>query len=148
MDWPRRLFFYGTLMHEHDNGLTRTVLPQLGGVARRGWVRGTLRLIADPEGIYPVLVPGRERVWGWVYGGCRPVAREVLVALDAWEGFDPQRPRRGEYRRSGVTVRTRGGPVCAQAYLPNLRAHSGLAPVPCGDFAAHASARGLRVLAE
>ncbi len=146
MDWPRRLFFYGTLTHEHDNALTRLILPRLGTRARRGWVRGTLRLIPDPDGVYPVLVPGAGRVWGWAYGECRPVPRAMLAALDDWEQYDPQRPRRGEYRRAAVIVHTRGGPVRAQAYLPNRRAHPGLAPVPGGDFAAHAAARKLGVL--
>ncbi|MEI6641140.1 MAG: gamma-glutamylcyclotransferase family protein [Novosphingobium sp.] len=148
MRQPRRLFFYGTLTHHHDNALTSALLPRLGGRARRGWVPGALFLVADPLGVYPVLMPGRGRVWGWVYGGLRPVPRAVIAAFDAWEGSDPRRPGRGEYRRADLLVRTPGGPLRAAAYLPNRRSCTGLRRVPGGDFARHAAARGLRVLAE
>lgn len=148
MGWPQRLFFYGTLTHEHDNPLARMVMAQWDEPARRGWVSGTLRLMADPGGAYPVLASGVGRVWGWVYGGNRPIPRKMLAALDAWEGFDPRRPRRGEYRRVAVIVHTRSGPLNAQAYLPNRQMHPGLAPVPGGDFAAHATERGLRVFVD
>lgn len=143
---PRRLFFYGTLTHEHDNPLTRTLLPLLGGRPRRGWVRGALFLRRDPLGAYPVLMAGAGRVQGWVYGGLRPIPRKVLAAFDAWEHCDPQRPGRGEYRRANLVVQTRGGPLRAAAYLPNHPRGNGREPVPGGDFAAHAAARGLAVL--
>ena len=148
MHQPRRLFFYGTLTHEHANALTETLLPRLGGRPRRGWVRGALFLRCDPLGVYPVLMPGAGRVHGWVYGGLRPIPRAVLAAFDAWELCDPRRPARGEYRRVAVLVHTRGGPLRACAYLPNRRAPLGLRAVPGGDFAAHAAAHGLAVLTE
>ncbi len=144
MAWPHRLFFYGTLGHEQGHPLTRPFI----GPARRGWVRGRLRLIADPGGIYPVLTPGTGRVWGWVYGGCHPIAQRALASLDRWEGFDPRRPQRGEYRRTDVVVHTLSGPMHAQAYLPNWRIHLGLAKVPGSDFAAHVAARALRIYAD
>jgi gamma-glutamylcyclotransferase (GGCT)/AIG2-like uncharacterized protein YtfP len=146
MHQPRRLFFYGTLTHEHANTLTETLLPRLGGRPRRGWVRGALFLRRDPMGVYPVLMPGAGRVQGWVYGGLRPIPRAVLAVFDAWEYYDPRRPARGEYRRVNCMVHTRGGPLRAAAYLPNRRAPLGLQPVPGGDFAAHAAARGMAVL--
>jgi gamma-glutamylcyclotransferase (GGCT)/AIG2-like uncharacterized protein YtfP len=142
--WPRRLFFYGTLSHEHNHPLT----AHLAGPTQRGWVRGRLRLIADPGGVYPVLKPGAGRVWGWVYGHLRPIPPRTLAALDKWEGFDPRRPKRGEYCRTNVIVQTRGGPLRAQAYLPNHHAHPGQTPVPGGDFAAHVAARALRIYAD
>lgn len=145
---PRRLFFYGTLTHEHANTLTETLLPRLGGAPRRGWVRGKLYLKRDPLGVYPVLLPGAGRVRGWVYGGLRPIPRAVLAAFDAWEYCDSRRPARGEYRRVNLMVQTRGGPLQAAAYLPNRRAPLGLRAIPGGDFAAHAAARRLRVLTE
>ncbi|KUR73616.1 hypothetical protein AQZ52_01205 [Novosphingobium fuchskuhlense] len=148
MSLPRRLFFYGTLTHEHRNALTDTLLPRLGGRPRRGWVRGALFLRRDRQGGYPVLMPGAGCVRGWVYGGLRPIPRAVLAAFDAWEHCDPRRPGRGEYRRTVLVVHTRGGPLRAAAYLPNRRAVLGLRAVPGGDFAAHAAARGLAVLAE
>jgi gamma-glutamylcyclotransferase (GGCT)/AIG2-like uncharacterized protein YtfP len=147
MAWPRRLFFYGTLTHQHDNPLTRTFLPRLSGRARRGFVRGNLLLISARGGAYPVLVPGAGRVRGWVYGGLRPIERSTLAALDAWEGCNPRRPGRGEYRRVRCTVHTRCGPLGAQVYVPNRRSQAGLRRVSGGDFAAFATARGLRVFA-
>ena len=146
MSWPRRLFFYGTLTHEHANSLTDTLLPRLAGQPRRGWVRGALFLRRDRQGVYPVLMPGAGRVRGWVYGGLRPIPRAVLAAFDAWEYCDPRRPARGEYRRVNLIVQTRGGALRAAVYLPNRRAPLGLRAVPGGDFAAHAAARGLAVL--
>ena len=148
MHAPRRLFFYGTLTHEHSNTLTATLLPRLGGQPRRGWVRGALFLRRDPLGVYPVLMPGGGRVKGWVYGGLKPIPRAVLAAFDAWEYCDSRRPLRGEYRRVALVVYTRGGPLRAAAYLPNRRAPLGLRAVPSGDFAAHAAAHGLAVLKE
>jgi gamma-glutamylcyclotransferase (GGCT)/AIG2-like uncharacterized protein YtfP len=148
MHTPRRLFFYGTLTHEHANTLTETLLPRLGGHPRRGWVRGALFLRRDPLGVYPVLMPGCGRVKGWVYGGLKPIPRAVLAAFDAWEYCDPRRPLRGEYRRADLLVHTRSGLVRAAAYLPNRRAPLGLRAVPGGDFAAHAAAHGLAVLTE
>ncbi|WP_421850316.1 gamma-glutamylcyclotransferase family protein [Novosphingobium sp.] len=148
MHAPRRLFFYGTLTHEHSNTLTETLLPRLGGRPRRGWVRGALFLRRDRQGVYPVLMPGAGRVKGWVYGSLRPIPRAVLAAFDAWEYCDPRRPARGEYRRANLVVHTRSGPLRAAAYLPNRRAPLGLRAVPSGDFAAHAAAHGLAVLTE
>jgi gamma-glutamylcyclotransferase (GGCT)/AIG2-like uncharacterized protein YtfP len=146
MAWPRRLFFFGTLTHEHDNHLTRTFLPRLGR-ARRGWVRGTLRLVTGRCGVYPVLMPGAGRVWGWAYGGTAAINRSVLAALDAWEGCDPRRPSSREYRRAEIRVHTRGGPLRAQAYLLDRRSRYCVRRVPGGDFAAHVAKCGLSVLA-
>lgn len=148
MHQPRRLFFYGTLNHEHTNTLTTTLLPRLAGRAQRGWVRGALFLRRDPLGVYPVLMPGVGRVQGWVYGGLRPIPRAILAAFDAWEHCDPRRPARGEYRRVALVVHTRAGRVRAAAYLPNRRATLGLKSIPCGDFAAHARLHKLVVLTE
>ena len=143
---PRRLFFYGTLTHEHANALTRTLLPRIPGRPRRGWVRGALYLRRDVLGVYPVLMPGAGRVHGWVYGGLQPIPSAVLAAFDAWEHCNPRRPERGEYRRVNLVVHTRGGRLCAAAYFPNHPRGNGREPVPGGDFAAHAKAKGLRVL--
>lgn len=143
MEWPRRLFFYGTLAREHDHPLARL----FAGPARRGWVRGTLRIKTDPGGVYPVLMPGAGRVWGWVHGGCQPISLRAVSALDRWEEFDILRLQRGEYRRTSVVVHTKSGPLRAQAYVPNACPHPGLACVPGGDFASHVAARALRIYA-
>ena len=83
MHQPRRLFFYGTLTHEHTNTLTEMLLPRLGGRPRRGWVRGALFPRRDPMGVYPVLMPGAGRVRGWL--GAKP----ELFTQDLYAGADP-----------------------------------------------------------
>ena len=59
-------FFYGTLTEDHDNPVTRAVLPLFDG-GKRASVRGRLRAVRTAEGWYPVLRAGAGRVVGRVY---------------------------------------------------------------------------------
>jgi gamma-glutamylcyclotransferase (GGCT)/AIG2-like uncharacterized protein YtfP len=91
-------------------------------------------------------MPGPGRVSGWVYGCLRSISREALAAFDAWEGHDPARPGRGEYRRVTLPVRTRSGLLRAAGYVPGRSGRAGLRRIPGGNFTAHAAAYGLAVL--
>lgn len=139
-----RFFFYGTLTHEHDNALTRAVLPLLGP-GQRASVRGRLHAVRDKDGWYPVLTAGSGEVRGWLYEAGPGFGPRALRRLDAYEAFDPGRPAVSEYVRRTVAVRlVRGGTVRAQVYRYNRPLHFGLRAVPCGDFTKFAAAHGLR----
>lgn len=138
-----RFFFYGTLTHEHDNALTRVILPLLGP-GQRASVRGRLHAVRDAEGWYPVLTAGRGEVHGWLYEAGPGFGPRALRMLDAYEAFDPRRPAVSEYLRRAVQVRLAGGGTArAQVYRYNRPLHSGLRAVPCGDFTGFAAAHGL-----
>lgn len=140
-----RFFFYGTLTHEHDNPVTRRVLPLLGP-GRRGWVRGTIHAVPQGGRWYPVLRAGRDRVWGWVYETGPRFDRAALRLLDAWEIYDSRRPARSEYLRRSVRVICGGRVTRAQAYLHNRPLHPGMPRIAGGDFAAFVAARRKRAL--
>lgn len=140
-----RLFFYGTLTPDHDNAATGAVLPQLGP-ARRARLRGRLYVVRDRQGAYPVLVPGgAEWVTGWFHAPMRKRASTTMRQLDAWEGFDPRHPGRGEYRRRTLAVRVGPRLVMAQAYVANRPPHGGMARLPGGDFSRWATRRRIAV---
>ena len=128
-------FFYGTLTHDHDNPMTRMVLPFLEGGSRAS-VRGQLRAVRTVQGWYPVLCSGQGWVRGRVYRAGPHFTPRQLRRLDAYEAFDPRRPSRSEYLRRNVRVRVAGKFVlCAQAYCYNRPAHAGLRVIANGDFA-------------
>ena len=138
-------FFYGTLAHDHDNTLTRIVMPLLEG-GYRGHVRGRLRTVRTASGWYPALCAGRGRVAGRLYRAGPGFGARHLRLLDAYEDFDPHRPARSEYVRRIVCVTGAGrGAVIAQAYRYNRPVHPGLRITPGGDFAAYAARTGLHV---
>ncbi len=141
----RWFFFYGTLTHDHDNAVTRAIMPLLAG-GQRGSVRGQLRTVRTPQGCYPVLCTGQGRVLGRVYRARRGFGSKQLRLLDAYEGCAPRRPSRSEYRREAVRVRLAGGgAIKAQAYRYNRPVHPGLRVIPCGDFTAYAVRARLKV---
>ncbi|MBB3861498.1 gamma-glutamylcyclotransferase (GGCT)/AIG2-like uncharacterized protein YtfP [Novosphingobium hassiacum] len=136
----RWFFFYGTLTQDHDNAMTRVLLPLLEG-GRRAFVCGQLRAVRAPQGWYPVLCAGRGQVAGRVYRLPQRVAR----LLDAYEEFDPRRRSRSEYVRRSLRVRIAGkGQVRAHAYRYNRPLHTGLRIIPSGDFAAYVTRHRLK----
>lgn len=130
---PQRLFFYGTLTHEHDNPATRAVMPLLRCLGRAS-TPGALYVIQDPCGWYPVLASGHGRVRGWLYETRPEFGRAALRMLDEWEWFFPPRPFASEFVRRRVTVTNGRLRFSAQTYCFNRAVHSGLRAVPGGDF--------------
>lgn len=131
-----RLFFYGTLTHQHDNPITRRVMPLLR-CGQAGWVRGALHAVTVPGGCYPVLGSGRGWVRGWVYETGPDFSAATLRLLDSYECYSPRNPARSDYLRRQVSVRlSEGGHCAAQAYIGNRPRHGGLKRIASGDFAA------------
>lgn len=144
----RWFFFYGTLMHDHANAQTRSILPLFAGGGRRAFVRGRLRGVQTPQGWYPVLCTGDGRVSGRLYRAGHGFQPTHLRALDVYEGFDRRRPSWSEYVRRAIRVRVAGGGIVkAQAYWYNRAVHPGLPIIPGGDFTAFARRRRLCVFA-
>ena len=144
---PRKamhLFFYGTLTHEHANLATREVLLRLVLVGR-GRVAGQLHAVPTAQGWYPALLPGDGQVSGWVYRAGAGFDAQCLARLDAWEDYDPRRPRRSEYLRRRIPVQlARGRTLIAQAYLWNRPVVPAMVPLPGGDFTAWLAAPARR----
>ncbi|MFN3457978.1 MAG: gamma-glutamylcyclotransferase family protein [Novosphingobium sp.] len=138
-------FFYGTLTEDHDNPVTRRVLPFLEG-GQRASVRGRLRAVRTPDGWYPVLLAGPGRVAGRIYRAGRDFSAKQLRLLDAYENFHLRQPGRSEYLRRAMRVRiAHGGTVMAHVYVHNRPWHPGLPVIAGGDFATFLARR--RVLA-
>lgn len=129
----RLFFFYGTLTHEHDNAITRAVLPLLRPVGR-AVARGVVLAVRDPQGWYPVLRAGQGEAHGWLYAAGPGFGSRALRRLDAYELAD-RRPGRREYRRQAIRVRLGRRVVTAQAYCHAMPAHTGMQRVHHGDFA-------------
>lgn len=139
-------FFYGTLTEDHDNPVTRQVMPLMQG-GQRASVQGRLRAVRTRDGWYPVLRGGSGRAVGRIYRAGRGFSAKQLRLLDAYENFDPRCSGRSEYRRRALRVRiARGGWVMAQVYVHNRAWHAGLPVIAGGDFAAFLRKRGLRAL--
>lgn len=137
-------FFYGTLTEDHENPVTRKVMPLLCG-GQRASVRGRLRAVRTAEGWYPVLRGGSGRVTGRLYRAGRGFCAKQLRMLDAYENCDPRCIARSEYFRRMLRVRiARGGWVMAQVYVHNRAWHAGLPVIASGDFASFLRKRGLR----
>lgn len=140
----RWFFFYGTLAHDHDNAMTRRVLPVLDG-GQRAWVPGALFAVRHAAGAYPVLRAGSTRVWGRLYRA-RPAFRpEHLRQLDDYEEAGRRHGPRPEYLRRAVAVRAGGRIVHAQAYVHGRPSCAGLELIAGGDFTAIARRRGWAV---
>lgn len=139
-------FFYGTMTEEHDNPVTRQVLPFLKG-GQRASVRGRLRAVRTRDGWYPVLRSGPGRVAGRVYRTGPNFSTKQLRLLDAYENFDLRQPGRSEYLRRTLRVRiARGGTVLAHVYVHNRPWHPGLPVIAGGDFAGFLVSRRVRAL--
>ena len=121
-----RLFIYGTLLDGLAHGEAARLVAGLPP-GEPASVAGGLRLVEEPLGCYPVLVPGVEgRVIGQVID-C-PDDPTWLAELDAYEGPD--------YGRWMVTAQLKDGTeVEAAAYICLIVDTGGLEPVPHGDFA-------------
>ncbi|MCH7629370.1 gamma-glutamylcyclotransferase family protein [Novosphingobium percolationis] len=135
----RLFFFYGTLTHDHDNAMTRAVLPLLRPVGRAA-ARGVVLAVRDPQGWYPVLRPGGGEARGWLYAAGPGFGPRALRLLDAYETAD-RRPGQREYRRQVIGVRLGRRAVRAQAYVHAVPAHGGMLRVHRGDFAGFVAQR-------
>jgi len=131
-----RLFIYGTLLDELARGEAARLVEGLApGVPAS--VSGGLRLIEEPLGCYPVLVPGVEgRVIGKVIEA--PDDPQWLAEIDAYEGPD--------YGRWTVVAELEdGSEVEAAAYICLISETEGLEPIPHGDFARFVAETGRKV---
>ncbi|ACL72410.1 gamma-glutamylcyclotransferase family protein [Thioalkalivibrio sulfidiphilus] len=102
------LFVYGTLMGETPDAGVNRVLRQYCEDAGEGWVPGRLYRL----GWYPGLVleagSRARRVPGRLLKLKAPA--RCWPVLDAYEGYRPEAPAHGEYRRCRVRVeRVSGG---------------------------------------
>ncbi len=127
------LFVYGTLRGQ----LPRFLPPTLHDAIRslgRAYYRGRLYDL----GAYPGVVPDPDRiVHGELYALHRAQAAHIFTYLDAYEGYDPEQPEAGEYRRVQDTVFLPDGhSVLAWIYLY----HGDLSRarlIPSGDYLRH-----------
>jgi gamma-glutamylcyclotransferase (GGCT)/AIG2-like uncharacterized protein YtfP len=130
-----KLFVYGTLLDGIARGEAARLVEGLGpGVPAS--ISGELRLIEEPLGCYPVLIPGAEgRVQGRVIDG--PDDPQWLIDVDAYEGAD--------YRRWTVVAELAdGSEVEVQAYICLIMEPDELPSVPDGDFARYLADTGKR----
>ena len=131
-----KLFTYGTLLDGLAHGEAARLTAGLAPGAPAS-VSGGLRLVEEPLGCYPVLVPGEE---GRVIGKVRDCPDEPRwwEELDAYEGPD--------YRRWTVVAELAdGGEVEVQAYICLIADADLLEPVPHGDFARFVAESGREV---
>lgn len=131
-----KLFVYGTLLDGLAHGEAARLKQGLApGVPAS--VSGGLRLVEEPLGCYPVLVPGEEgRVFGEVLE-C-PSDPQWLAELDAYEGPD--------YRRWNVIAELADGSEReVQAYLCLIADTEALEAIPHGDFARFVAESGRKV---
>lgn len=140
----RRFFFYGTLSHASGTAIAHSVLARMTA-PRRTWVRGRLFAVRERAGWYPVLVPGRGHVFGFMHRAAKGFSHATLRQMDAWEAFDPRAPHRSDYVRRPVRT---GTGLVAQVYCWNRPVGVRMRPVPGGDFAAFVGKRGLPVYGE
>ena len=131
-----RLFVYGTLLdglaHGEAARLTEGLPP---GVPAS--ISGELRLVEEPLGCYPVLVPGADgRVVGQMLE-C-PSDPRWLGEIDAYEGPD--------YRRWTVVAELEdGSELEVEAYICLIAEPESLMPIVHGDFARFIAETGRRV---
>jgi len=126
-----RFFFYGTLIDPTANAMARRVHERMA-VIGPATVAGLIHAVPDPDGWYPVLVPGHGTVRGVLCETGPAFNADDLAALDAYEGFEPAVPAASHYVRCDVP--TSFGP--AQAYLFNQPLPAGAVPICNGDFRA------------
>jgi gamma-glutamylcyclotransferase (GGCT)/AIG2-like uncharacterized protein YtfP len=120
-----KLFVYGTLL----DGIARGEAERLTQGLPPGTpasISGELRLIEEPLGCYPVLVPAEGRVRGKVLD-C-PDDPQWIGEVDAYEGAD--------YRRWTVVAELAdGSELEVQAYICLIMDPDELPLIPEGDFA-------------
>lgn len=123
-----KLFVYGSL----KRGFNNPYAVQLQHEAQY-LCDGKLRGLLLSLGPYPAVVPqagGSSYIYGEIYAlGAQ--TDTLLASLDYYEGYDPQAPEAGEYRRERLTVETSDGPVECWCYTYN-RAWQQLTVVPDG----------------
>ena len=108
-------------------------------------VGGALFAVTDPQGWYPILLPGAGTIRGRLYAA-RPLFDDTALArLDTYEDFDPADPEGSLFVRTAMTVTNADDMRCeAQAYLFNLPLPADARPIPDGDFHAWIAREGLR----
>ena len=127
------LFVYGTLMNTFESPMTKLISEN-----STYWGEGTVRGRLYDLGNYPGLVIGEQTetlVGGQIFGLLDP--GKVLDLLDRYEGLDPLRPDRGEYRREKISVLTAEGPFTCWAYLYNGNPKH-LKVIPGGNYVDYA----------
>lgn len=141
---PRWFFFYGTLMEDNDNALTRRILPLLSR-GERGVAAGKLLAVRDPRGWYPLLLRGRGQVFGTLHCAGPHFSQRELRLMDAYERYDPRARHRSEYVRTAIRVRRPGSRnVRAEAYLGRGIRRSGMQVIASGSFTIFLQLRGLK----
>lgn len=145
MRLPDRFFFYGTLMAGSGNPVASALHARLHPLGR-ATVRGALFAIPDPQGWYPVLLPGEGLVHGTLHAAGAGFTAEDLAAIDAFEDFDPADPAASLYCRVALPVSLDSGAVIeAQVYRYNRALPDGALAIVQGDFAAFVRSHGLPV---
>ena len=139
-----RFFFYGTLIAGSGNPVAAAVHARLRGLGPAS-ARGMLHAVEEPEGWYPVLLPGAGPVHGRLYAAAPGFDAADLAALDAWEDFDPADPARSLYVRATLVVAGADG-ACheAQGYRFNRPLPPGAQAIAEGDFTAWLARTGRR----
>jgi len=130
-----KLFVYGTLLDGLAHGEAARLVAGLPSGAPAS-LSGELRLIEEPLGCYPVLVPASgSRVKGRILD-C-PDDPQWIEALDAYEGAD--------YRRWTVTAELEdGSEIEVEAYICLIAEPEELPLIPDGDFARFIAETGKR----
>jgi gamma-glutamylcyclotransferase (GGCT)/AIG2-like uncharacterized protein YtfP len=129
------VFFYGTLMSAFQRP-SRAFIDELLKPAGRGWIRAVLFDL----GIYPAAVPADDgKVWGEVHQMLDP--KQVLSALDEFEGYRASEPDASLYTRSEMPVTFENGRT-AKAWVYFYNAPLGKAErIESGDYLQHLKAR-------
>jgi len=124
------IFVYGTLRLAPNHEMNK-VLERYADRVGRGRVPGILYDVGRYPGV--VRTPGtRAFVWGDVYRLRSP--DRALKILDRYEGWDEEKPRSAEFRRSRVAVNLgEGKKIQAWIYLYN-RPTTGLTRIRSGDY--------------
>ncbi|RMF03900.1 MAG: gamma-glutamylcyclotransferase [Bacteroidetes bacterium] len=125
-----KLFVYGSLKRGFHNPYALQLHHQA-----RFWSEGKLRGLLLDLGEYPALVP-QSRGTQYVYGEIFELGDQVhqlLANLDYYEGFDPQNPDSGAYKRERLVVESSYGPTLCWAYTYNSPWQE-LAVVPGGNW--------------
>lgn len=146
MNQQHPIFIYGTLLpHEHNHALFGRHIAKIEPAIFRG---GSLL----DCGAYPVLLEGAiSEVWG-VLVTIKPSAYQTILAkLDRLEGYNPQRPSAGFYRRELRSVwlgEETATPIQAHIYIgnPHFIRHRSLSLVPNGRWLPYARMKRERPL--